>query len=670
MKKVTELANDLAYALASTDIRILAPIPGKQAVGVEVPNARRRIVRLGDIYAGRPEKTSPLVAWLGKGIDGNPVWTDLAKMPHVLVAGTTGSGKSACVNGILSSILMQASPNEVRLVLVDPKQVELNHYENVPHLLTPVVTSPRLAANVLSNLIGEMETRYGIMSEARCRNLGELNRFRKKAGEAPLPHILCVIDELADLMMVAPAEVEDSIIRLAQKSRATGIHLVLATQRPSTDIITGTIKVNIPARIAFAVSSQTDSRVILDQGGAEALLGQGDMLFRGAGSSKLQRVQGAFITEEEIARITNHWAKQGEPEFEAELLESPEESVEEGHEGDFDPDSDDLLDEAIRLVVQTETASVSMIQRRLRVGYTRAGRLIDMLERRGVISGYEGSKPRQVLITQADLNRVLGAGRAGWAAAARLPQPSTPTPISNRARSVASRAVIRAGIVVTGTEVLTGRISDSNGPWVSEQLAGRGVEVAHILVVADRPDDLEAALRFLAAEGMDLIVTTGGLGPTADDLTGEVVARFAGRPLLLDEAVEEKIAEILRGFARRGGFDFDEEAVMEANRKQAMVPEGAIALDPVGTAPGLVVPAGERVVIVLPGPPRELRPMWPAALETEPVQAVLARATPLRGYTLRMFGVPESEIAKSLREIEARWGRDRRGRDHHLPAAR
>ena len=417
VKKVTELGNDLAYALASTDIRILAPIPGKQAVGVEVPNARRRIVRLGDIYAGRPEKTSPLVAWLGKGIDGNPVWTDLAKMPHVLVAGTTGSGKSACVNGILSSILMQASPNEVRLVLVDPKQVELNHYENVPHLLTPVVTSPRLAANVLSNLIGEMETRYGIMSEARCRNLSELNRHRKKVGEPPLPHILCVIDELADLMMVAPAEVEDSIIRLAQKSRATGIHLVLATQRPSTDIITGTIKVNIPARIAFAVSSQTDSRVILDQGGAEALLGQGDMLFRGAGSSKLQRVQGAFITEEEIARITNHWAKQGEPEFEAELLETPEEAAEEGHEGEFDPDSDDLLDEAIRLVVQTETASVSMVQRRLRVGYTRAGRLIDMLERRGIISGYEGSKPRQVLVSEADLPAVLAAlsvrGRAG-----------------------------------------------------------------------------------------------------------------------------------------------------------------------------------------------------------------------------------------------------------------
>src|SRR4051794_18888989 len=412
VKKVTELANDIAYALASTDIRILAPIPGKQAVGVEVPNRTRKMVRLGDIYAGRPEKTSPLVAWLGKGIDGNPVWTDIAKMPHVLVAGTTGSGKSGCVNAILSSILMQASPNEVRLVLVDPKQVELNHYENVPHLLTPVVTSPRLAANVLSNLIGEMESRYGIMSEARARNLVELNRARAKKGEAPLPHILCVIDELADLMMVAPAEVEDSIIRLAQKSRATGIHLVLATQRPSTDIITGTIKVNIPSRIAFAVSSQTDSRVILDQGGAETLLGQGDMLFRGAGTSKLLRVQGAFITEDEIARITKHWAKQGEPEFEDELLETPQEADGEGRDDDFDPDSDDLLDEAIRLVVQTETTSVSMVQRRLRVGYTRAGRLIDMLERRGVISGYEGSKPRQVLITQADLPRVLSSGDA------------------------------------------------------------------------------------------------------------------------------------------------------------------------------------------------------------------------------------------------------------------
>jgi DNA segregation ATPase FtsK/SpoIIIE, S-DNA-T family len=406
VSKVTQLRDDLAYALASTDIRILAPIPGKQAIGVEVPNQRRKLVRLGDIYQGRPSGSSPLVGWLGKDIAGHAVWTDLAKMPHVLVAGTTGSGKSGCINAILSSLLLHASPNELRLVLVDPKRVELNHYEQIPHLLTPVVTAPRLAANVLANLIVEMESRYGVMGEARARNLVELNRARKRAGQAPLPHILCVIDELADLMMVAPAEVEDSIIRLAQKSRAVGIHLVLATQRPSTDVITGTIKVNIPARIAFAVASQVDSRVILDQGGAETLLGQGDMLFRPAGTSKLQRIQGAFVTEEEIAKLTRHWSRQGEPEFAAELLEArvePEDEV----AGDLSPDQDDLLADAVRLVVQTQTASVSMVQRRLRVGYTRAGRLIDMLERRGVISGYEGSKPRQVLISEAELPRTL-----------------------------------------------------------------------------------------------------------------------------------------------------------------------------------------------------------------------------------------------------------------------
>jgi S-DNA-T family DNA segregation ATPase FtsK/SpoIIIE len=406
--KVTQLKDDLAYALASTDIRILAPIPGKQAIGVEVPNQRRRLVRLGDIYQGRPSGSSPIVGWLGKDIAGHAVWTDLAKMPHVLVAGTTGSGKSGCINAILSSLLLHASPNEVRLVLVDPKQVELNHYEQVPHLLTPVVTQPRLAANVLANLIGEMEARYQVMGELRARNLVELNRARKRVGEPPLPHVLCVIDELADLMMVAPTEVEDSIIRLAQKSRAVGIHLVLATQRPSTDVITGTIKVNIPARIAFAVASQVDSRVILDQGGAETLLGQGDMLFRPAGTSKLQRIQGAFVTEEEIARLTKHWSRQGEPEFAAELLETRPEIAEGEDEGELSADQDDLLEEAVRMVVSTQTASVSMIQRRLRVGYTRAGRLIDMLERRGVISGYEGSKPRQVLVSEGELPRVLG----------------------------------------------------------------------------------------------------------------------------------------------------------------------------------------------------------------------------------------------------------------------
>src|SRR5262245_43857937 len=426
VSKITQLKDDLAYALASTDIRILAPIPGKQAVGVEVPNQRRRLVRLGDIYGGRPQGASPLVAWLGKDISGSAVWTDLQKMPHALIAGTTGSGKSGSLNAILSSILLHASPNEARMVLVDPKRVELNHYERIPHLLTPVVTSPRLAANVLNNLIAEMESRYAIMEQARSRNLGELNRVREREGEAPLPYILCVIDELADLMMIAPAEVEDAIIRLAQKARAVGIHLLLATQRPSTDIITGTIKVNIPSRIAFAVSSQVDSRVILDQGGAETLLGQGDMLFRPAGTSKMQRIQGAFITEAEIAKITEHWSDQGEPDFAEELLEAAQPAPDDGGgDDDFDPDSDDLLDQAAHIVVESGTASVSMIQRRLRVGYTRAGRLIDMLERRGIISGYEGSKPRQVLVSMADLPRVLG-GDAQAGAAADVAQEPVP----------------------------------------------------------------------------------------------------------------------------------------------------------------------------------------------------------------------------------------------------
>jgi S-DNA-T family DNA segregation ATPase FtsK/SpoIIIE len=405
--KVARLRDDLAYALASTDIRILAPIPGKKAVGVEVPNQRRRLVRLGDIYDGRPKGASPLAVWLGKDVSGQAVWADLAPMPHALVAGTTGSGKSGCINAMLCSVLLHASPNEARLVLVDPKRVELNHYERLPHLLTPVVTNPRMAANVLANLIGEMESRYGVMSEARARNLVELNEARRRAGVAPLPHILCVIDELADLMMIAPAEVEDSIIRLAQKSRAVGIHLVLATQRPSTDVITGTIKVNIPARIAFSVASQVDSRVILDQGGAETLLGQGDMLFRPVGTSRLQRLQGAFVAEAEIARLVAHWGRQGEPEFDEALLEARDEGSDDQRDDELSPDHDDLLGEAARIVVHSQTASVSMIQRRLRVGYTRAGRLIDMLERRGIISGYEGSKPRQVLVSEAEIGRML-----------------------------------------------------------------------------------------------------------------------------------------------------------------------------------------------------------------------------------------------------------------------
>jgi S-DNA-T family DNA segregation ATPase FtsK/SpoIIIE len=428
--KVAQLKDDLAYALAATEIRILAPIPGKQAVGVEVPNARRRIVHLGDVFQEPPKDWSPLTVWLGKDVAGRAIGVDLAKMPHLLVAGTTGAGKSGCINAMLSSLLLHADPHELRLVLVDPKQVELNHYESIPHLLTPVITSPRMAANALQNLVKEMEERYGIMSLARTRSLPELNRARAARGEPALPYILCVIDELADLMMVAPADVEDSIIRLAQKARAVGIHLVLATQSPRVDVITGMIKANVPSRIAFAVSSQTDSRVILDQNGAESLLGQGDMLFSPVGSSKLQRIQGAYIDEAQIAELTETWRKQGEPEFHEELLEEVVDEAEASSSDDdgFDPDEDPLLEEAIGLVAQMGTASTSMLQRRLRLGYTRAGRLIDMLERRGIISGYEGSKPRQVLITESDVPRILVAlnERAGGApaAVATAPEPS------------------------------------------------------------------------------------------------------------------------------------------------------------------------------------------------------------------------------------------------------
>jgi S-DNA-T family DNA segregation ATPase FtsK/SpoIIIE len=407
--KVAQLKDDLAYALAATDIRILAPIPGKQAVGVEVPNAHRKMVRLGDVFQAPPKDWSPLTVWLGKDVAGKAIGADLAKMPHILVAGTTGAGKSGAINAMLSSVLLRATPHEVRLVLVDPKQVELNHYESIPHLLTPVITSPRMAANALQNLVREMEQRYGIMSLARTRGLVELNQARAKRGEAPLPYILCVIDELADLMMVAPADVEDSIIRLAQKARAVGIHLVLATQSPRVDVITGMIKANVPSRIAFAVSSQTDSRVILDQNGAESLLGQGDMLFSPVGSSRLQRIQGAYIDESQIAKLTDMWRSQGEPELREELLEQVEPPEGESTPDEFDPDEDPLLRDAITLVAEMQTASTSMLQRRLRLGYTRAGRMIDMLERRGVISGYEGSKPRQVLITEAELPRVLAA---------------------------------------------------------------------------------------------------------------------------------------------------------------------------------------------------------------------------------------------------------------------
>ncbi len=405
--KVAALKDDLAYALATTEIRILAPIPGKQAVGVEVPNLSPNIVTLGDIFDELPSASSPLSVWLGKDISGASVHADLARMPHILIAGTTGSGKSGCINTMLCSILLRATPDDVRMILVDPKRVELGLYESIPHLLTPVVSSPKQASAVLTNVLTEMERRYERMSLARARNLPELNRALRKRGETQLPYLLVVIDELADLMMVSPQEVEDAVIRLAQKSRAVGIHLVLATQRPSVDVITGMIKANVPSRIAFAVSSQTDSRVILDTSGAESLLGQGDMLFKPLGTSRLQRVQGAYVSEEEIALVVEQCRSQRPQQLDESLLEPPEQVHAGDGDEDFDPDEDPLLDKAIEIVVQTQTASVSLLQRRLRVGYTRAGRLVDMLERRGIISGYEGSKPRRVLVGEGELAHVL-----------------------------------------------------------------------------------------------------------------------------------------------------------------------------------------------------------------------------------------------------------------------
>jgi S-DNA-T family DNA segregation ATPase FtsK/SpoIIIE len=409
--KVAALKDDLSYALATTEIRILAPIPGKQAVGVELPNLSPNLVTLGDIFEPLPATASPVSVWLGKDISGAAVWTDLARMPHLLIAGTTGSGKSGCLNALLTSVLLRATPDDVRLILIDPKRIELSHFESVPHLLTPVVSSPKEASAVLANCLAEMERRYERLSSVRARNINEANRAFRQRGEPTLPYVLVVIDELADLMMVAPQAVEDAVIRLAQKSRAVGIHLVLATQRPSVDVITGMIKANVPSRIAFAVSSQTDSRVILDQGGAESLLGQGDMLFKPLGTSRLQRVQGAYVSEEEIALVVEQ-TRQREQELDESYLELPEvfaEPGDAGEDGEFDPDDDPLLDKAIEIVVQTQTASVSLLQRRLRVGYTRAGRLIDMLERRGIVSGYEGSKPRRVLVDESQYHTYAAA---------------------------------------------------------------------------------------------------------------------------------------------------------------------------------------------------------------------------------------------------------------------
>jgi S-DNA-T family DNA segregation ATPase FtsK/SpoIIIE len=406
VSRVAALRDDIAYSLAATEIRIQAPIPGKTAVGVEVPNRQPNWVSLGDIWGDLPVNASPLAMWIGKDITGKPVLADLTRLIHLLVAGTTGSGKSACLNSIVSSILLRATPDQVRFVMIDPKKVELSHFDGVPHLLAPVVTNVRNAGGVLATIVHEMERRYELMMRTEnARDLRELNKRLAAAGEKPLPYIVIVMDELADLMMVAPAEVEHAVIRLGQLGRAVGMHLVVATQRPSVDVVTGLIKTNIPSRIAFKVASQIDSRVILDTGGAESLLGDGDMLFHPYSSSKLLRVQGAFISSEEMGLITGAWREQAAPQYREDLLEC---ATGDSAEGTAVSDDDALFSEAVTTVVHTGAASVALLQRRLRVGYARAGRLIDVMEQRGIISGFDGSKARKVLIEEDDLPRVLG----------------------------------------------------------------------------------------------------------------------------------------------------------------------------------------------------------------------------------------------------------------------
>ncbi|HYZ05157.1 MAG TPA: DNA translocase FtsK [Rubrobacter sp.] len=413
--KVRNLQQDIAYALAATEVRILAPIPGKSAVGVEVPNTRPAKVTLGDVFQAYPDANDwTLPVGLGKDISGRAVYFDLSEMPHLLVAGTTGSGKSVMLNGLLTSLLLTTDPRQVKMVLIDPKRVELSQFGRVPHLITPVVTDVKKAANALAWAVAEMERRYEVLERLGVRSVEGYN----DRAETQMPYVVVVIDELADLMMQAGAKVEDAIIRLAQKARAVGIHLVVATQRPSVDVITGMIKANVPSRIAFAVSSQVDSRVILDSSGAEALLGMGDMLYKPVSAARPSRVQGAFISEAEVDRVVSATVEAASGRAEARFVKEVTEprSVKEENE---EPD-DDLLPEAASFVVSTQQASVSAVQRRFRVGYSRAGRIIDALERKGVVGPYEGSKSRAVVASAMDLESMFGddEGRAdlaeGW----------------------------------------------------------------------------------------------------------------------------------------------------------------------------------------------------------------------------------------------------------------
>ncbi|PMC38494.1 cell division protein FtsK [Bacillus sp. UMB0899] len=400
VSKIVNLSDDLALALAAKDIRIEAPIPGKSAVGIEVPNSEIAMVSLREVLESkandRPD--AKLLIGLGRDISGDAVLAELNKMPHLLVAGATGSGKSVCINGIITSILMRAKPHEVKLMMIDPKMVELNVYNGVPHLLAPVVTDPKKASQALKKVVNEMERRYELFSHTGTRNIEGYNEIIRRnnieeAKQPELPYIVVIVDELADLMMVASSDVEDSITRLSQMARAAGIHLIIATQRPSVDVITGVIKANIPSRIAFSVSSQTDSRTILDMGGAEKLLGRGDMLFLPVGASKPVRVQGAFLSDDEVEQTVNFVIAQQKAQYQEEMI--PTEVAESTTEVE-----DDLYGEAVQLVVDMQTASVSMLQRRFRIGYTRAARLIDAMEERGVVGPYEGSKPRDVLLSK------------------------------------------------------------------------------------------------------------------------------------------------------------------------------------------------------------------------------------------------------------------------------
>ena len=413
VSKIANLADDIALNLAAETIRIEAPIPGKQAVGIEVPNREKEAVHLREVLDSEEfrKSDSKLTIALGKDVAGEIQLADIAKMPHVLIAGSTGSGKSVCINTIITSIVYHAKPSEVKFVMVDPKVVELSVYNGIPHLLIPVVTDPRKAAGALAWAVQEMDNRYNLFAQKGVRDLKGYNKaIEKEEGMGKLPQIVIIIDELADLMMVAKNDVEDAICRLAQKARAAGMHLVIATQRPSVDVITGLIKANIPSRIAFAVSSQVDSRTILDSVGAEKLLGKGDMLYFPSGAPKPSRVQGAFVSDNEVEKIVDFIKSNGTATYSEDILESIENNnkteKELTQEQAQDDETDPFLMDAIQTVVETGQASTSFIQRRFKVGYARAGRIIDQMEERGVISGYQGSKPREVLMTLDKLNEL------------------------------------------------------------------------------------------------------------------------------------------------------------------------------------------------------------------------------------------------------------------------